>query len=295
MNDRNLDQLLTAWMDLGPTAAPGRVADAARLEAASTLQTAIPMWWPPRRFPVMNMYAKVALATAAVVAAALIGYSYLIAPYVGGPSLFLSEPTPSPTPAAMNFTALEGGGAELAPGPYRIDYAAPIDVIVTIPDETFLGYLSAWYKALYDWGPWHQSNLATLGVMDVKDLAENPCSGEFGQEADLGTDVDTLADAFEQVAGIAVERSDASLDGYSGVLLDVSATERPADCVDEPMLLLTNHDDVIPAPDVDPEVSMRIWILDVDGERLVLVGSSSVQAYVDDVQGLIDSIQIEAP
>ena len=41
MNDRNFDQLLDAWMDLGPTAAPDRVADAARLEARTTRQTAI--------------------------------------------------------------------------------------------------------------------------------------------------------------------------------------------------------------------------------------------------------------
>ena len=40
MNDRNFDQLLNAWMDLGPTTAPERVADAARLEAADHAPTA---------------------------------------------------------------------------------------------------------------------------------------------------------------------------------------------------------------------------------------------------------------
>ena len=68
MNDRNFDQLLNAWMDLGPTTAPDRVADAARLEAAPRANCPpILSRWAPRRFPVMNNTAKVALATAAVV------------------------------------------------------------------------------------------------------------------------------------------------------------------------------------------------------------------------------------
>ena len=69
VNDRSLDQLLDAWMDLGPATAPDRVADAARLESRTTRQTAIPPGWPPRRFPLMNTYAKVALSAAAVVVA----------------------------------------------------------------------------------------------------------------------------------------------------------------------------------------------------------------------------------
>ena len=67
MNDRNLDQLLDAWMDLGPNAAPARVAEAARLEARTTRQSAIPVEWRPLRFPEMNNTAKLALGAAAVV------------------------------------------------------------------------------------------------------------------------------------------------------------------------------------------------------------------------------------
>ena len=73
MNDRNLEQLLDAWMDLGPTTAPARLADAARLEARSTRQTAIPLWWPPRRFLEMNNFVRVGLVAAAVGAAPRVG------------------------------------------------------------------------------------------------------------------------------------------------------------------------------------------------------------------------------
>ena len=141
MNDRNFDQLLNAWMDLGPTTAPERVADAARLEAATTRQLpAVLSRWAPRRFPPMNSYAKVALTTAAVVLAALLGYNYLVAPNVGSPRLFAPDPTPTPSPSslgAINFTQHPGEGRELQPGSYLVDYGAPVNVIITVPDEPF--------------------------------------------------------------------------------------------------------------------------------------------------------------
>ena len=100
MNDRNLDQLLNAWMDLGPTTAPDRVADAARLEARSTRQTAIRQWWPPRRFPQMNNMAELGLAAAAVVVAALLGYSLSRRPeHRAGPGQATRRRRPQPTPS----------------------------------------------------------------------------------------------------------------------------------------------------------------------------------------------------
>src|ERR671914_627565 len=53
--------------------------------------------WLARRFPSMNTYAKLGVAAAVVVVAALLGFNYLIAPNVGGPGLG-SDPTPTPTP-----------------------------------------------------------------------------------------------------------------------------------------------------------------------------------------------------
>ena len=113
MNELNVDQLLDAWMDLGPGTAPARVADAARLEARSTRQTAIPPWWPPRRFLEMNNMMRLGLVAAAFAAAALLGYSYFVAPNVGGPGIENASPTPSPK-------ALPASG-ELAPGSYLMD------------------------------------------------------------------------------------------------------------------------------------------------------------------------------
>ena len=98
MNDRNLEQLLDAWLDAGPKVAPGRVTEAARLEIRSTRQPAALRGWPPRRFPIMSNTMRIALATAAVAVAAVLGYNYLIAPNIG--SSGLDDPTPTPTVSA---------------------------------------------------------------------------------------------------------------------------------------------------------------------------------------------------
>jgi hypothetical protein len=296
MNDRSVDQLLNAWMDLGPAVAPDRVADAARLEARNTRQTAIPPWWPPRRFPEMNNTMRFALAAAALVAA-LLGFAYVMAPNIGGPAPFDPSPTLVPSAEApIDFTTHAGEGAELQPGSYVIDYAAPVEVTITVPDQPYESWPSPWYKALYDWGPWHQSNEAALGFWDVQDLPIDPCQPGAGiQDPAVGPSVSDLVEALISMPYLDMTRSSATLDGYSGELLEVTPKQLPADCVAEPILWMTPRSDAIPLP--GPDARTRIWILDVEGNRLVVaaVEPADDAAISSDLQTLIDTIQIETP
>lgn len=302
MNDRSLDQLLTAWMDLGPTTAPDRVAEAARLEVRTTRQRpAFLSRWATRRFPEMNNMVRVGLVAAAVVAAALLGYSYFIAPNVGGPGPGDPSPTPDPTPstsaaAAIDFTTHPGEGAELQPGPYVIDYAAPVEVTVTVPDEPYQSWPSPWYKALFDWGPWHQTNNASLGFMDVQDMPVDACDAAAGmQDPAVGPSVADLVEALSAVPYIEVARSDASLDGHSGELLEITGLEVPTDCGEEPVMWVTPQGDVLLIPGTQGR--LRVWVLDVEGTRLVVVAAEGEGDTVmsDHLQALIDTIQIEVP
>ena len=95
MRDRQVEQLLDAWLDAGPAVAPSRVTEAARLEIRSTRQSAALHGWPPRRFPIMSNTMRIALATAAVAVAALLGFNYLVAPNIGSPGLDDSSPAPT--------------------------------------------------------------------------------------------------------------------------------------------------------------------------------------------------------
>jgi hypothetical protein len=297
MNDRSFDQLLNAWMDLGPTTAPDRVADASRLEAAATRQLpAVLSRWAPRRFPPMNSYAKVALTTAAVVLAALLGYNYLVAPNVGGPRLFAPEPTPTPSPTAINFTQHQGEGRELQPGSYVIDYAAPVNVVITVPEQRFENFPSAWYKAMYDWGPWHQTNAARLGFGNVENLRVDACDpGPGWQDPPVGPTVAELVEGLNAITIMDVTQSSATIDGYSGELLDIAGVERPTGCSDAPILWETTQGDEILVPQAGER--LRVWVLEVEGNRLVVWAGqdNDDQATAGDLQALIDSIQIQAP
>ena len=165
MNDRNFDQLLNAWMDLGPTTAPERVADAARLEAAATRQLpAVLSRWAPRRFPVMNTTAKVILATAAVALAVVARLQLSRRPECRRPEALRagSDSDPSPSPALRGRLAgFRARAQHCSPDFYRLRRSVGHH---HRPDDRWESNPSAWYKAMCDWGPWHQSNRRRLPI-----------------------------------------------------------------------------------------------------------------------------------
>lgn len=113
MNDRKLDHLLDAWLDAGPTVAPNRLTEAARLEIRSTRQSAaLPGWL--RRFPSMNNTMRYGIAVAGLAVATLLSYSFLVGPNVGGPPDPVGTPLPAATPGALPTAA------SLQPGTYFI-------------------------------------------------------------------------------------------------------------------------------------------------------------------------------
>ncbi len=117
MNDRNFDQLMDAWIDLGPTTAPDRVADAARLEIRTTRQTTIPAWWPPRRIQSMNLMLRYGIAAAVLVLSAAIGYA--AATRMGGPSAPV-QPSPSASASWVTFTSDRYGYSIEHPADWRV-------------------------------------------------------------------------------------------------------------------------------------------------------------------------------
>ena len=215
MNDRNFDHLLSAWMDLGPTAAPDRVANAARLEVRTTRQLpAILDRWAPRRFPEMNTTAKVILGSAAVVVALLLGYNYLVAPNVGGPRLVGSEPTPSPsqTPAAL-------ATGPLAPGRYAITDVIPSSIVITVP--------SGWQKNTAPAAIWTAGSDAHMGFSTVDNVYTDPCApAPVLFDPAIGPTVDDLAAALQSLPGIeATSPTAVTVGGLEGTELEITATD----------------------------------------------------------------------
>ena len=278
MNDRNLDQLLTAWMDLGPSTAPDRVADAARLEARTTRQTAIPAWWPPRRFPFMNTYAKFALAAAAVVAAALIGYTSLGGPGLGGPPPPASEvPAPSPSPVP-DLNEQEGS---LEPGRYAVTVGGHI-VSFAVP--------AGWTKNVVDSAVWTANSEARVSFGELSELNIDPCHPELGLVETIGPTVEDLAAALAALPGIESTATSATLAGMPATRVDVTAPDSFGDCIPEGGEAMLNT--VAP---LEPGVH-SFWIAEVSGTRLVVHAvdrTAATEAQASQLEEIVGSIAID--
>jgi hypothetical protein len=290
--DRDVTRIVRSWLDEGVTQLPDRVLDLVLDQVPATPQRRA--GWLARRFPVMNTTTfRLSVAAVVVVLAVILGINFLPGPNTGGPP----EATPSPTPSAsppIDFTRHPGEGAELEPGAYLITYASPVQVTITVPDEPYESWPSAWYKALFDSGPWHQSNQATLGFALIENVFEDPCAPELGmRDPAVGPTVDDLASAIAALPGVeVVGPSDVSLAGFSGQYMELSGIDRSADCSEEPVMWVTTRGDSGLLPSVDDLV--RVWILDVAGARLVVLASEAA-GFTDQaaLQDLVDSIQIE--
>jgi len=93
--ERDPDAILAAWLEEGPTALPDPTRRAIAVTTRTTTQRRRPIWVPRGR-PLMNTYARWAVAAIAIVLA-IGGAAYFLAPpggQVGG------TPTASPSPSA---------------------------------------------------------------------------------------------------------------------------------------------------------------------------------------------------
>jgi hypothetical protein len=95
--DRDTTRIVRSWLEEGVTALPDRVLDAVLDQVPATPQRR--SWWPARRFASVNTYAKVAIALAAVVVVAVVGYNLLPRSGVVGGLPTSPPPTASPAPS----------------------------------------------------------------------------------------------------------------------------------------------------------------------------------------------------
>ena len=116
---RDPDAILAAWLEEGPTALPGPTRRAIAVTTRTTTQRRHPLWMPRGR-PLMNTYARWAVAAIAVVLT-IAGAAYFLAPaggQVGGPpnATPSEESAPSALPSAQ--ADLPAGDGSVYPGTY---------------------------------------------------------------------------------------------------------------------------------------------------------------------------------
>jgi hypothetical protein len=293
MTDRSFDQLLDAWMDLGPTVAPARVVEAVRLEARTTRQTASLTGWPPRRLLDMNnTIVRFALAGAVLTAAALLGYRYLVAPDVGGPTQ-PSQPVSTDEPGASiaaDLPVLSDQSGPLEPGTYAVTEVEPLRLAITVPE--------GWTRNIAPATVWAASSTVHIWFGRVDNLYADPCDAAGDPMTPrLGPTAQDLAEALASYAGIQAAVSDVTVSGFPGRYVELSV----ADPIDDRCGAASRFWDIEDGEQLGLSGrfgTLGVWAFDVNGDRLVIAGEVRAAAPSEDAEELdtiMDSLEIQAP
>ena len=321
--DRDVTRIVRSWLEDGTTALPDRVLDDVLDQLPMTSQRRD--LWPAWRFQDVNSAFKMGIAAAAVVVVAIIGINLLPRSEgvgVGAPSPTLSptpsptrSPSPAPSPAVFPEGPLPAGSYTIQPfagsGGLCMGQAGCIEagaeddsirITLTLPDG-WTGFEAAVVPTVESYRPPGGAGLL-FGRGGWLYTVSKVCGGSgpdapTGPNIPTGTTVDEFVTALVDHPDLDVTSPvDVSLGGYSGQYLELRA---PAN---------TTTDELGPDPSgcnyyfvwepgvyaQGPNALWRIWVLDVDGIRMVVRGDSfpgtspQVQAQM---QSIVDSIQIQ--
>jgi hypothetical protein len=292
--DRDIGRILDHWLLDGPTTAPDRVLDV--LTDRIERQPQRPAWRLDRRLLEMNPYLKIGLAAAAVILVAVIGYNLFPASSsdVGGPTPVQPSigPLPSSSPIPSTPAYVWPGSLEAGTYTTRLIWDLPFDLRFTVP----AGWQSRDVEVIRD---------PTLAVAFhlAGNVYSDPC-GRVLSDPPIGPSVDDLAEALAAMPGFdTTAPTPVSVDGVAiGRYLEMTV-RADAGCTN-PGLWADPPDSYNGAGPVGPpswgaeQPHMRIWILDVDGVRLVVSALSSATATAADraeLQAVIDSVRIVRP
>jgi hypothetical protein len=304
MNERNVDQLLDAWLDLGPDVAPDRVHSAVALEVRTTRQAFGWSRWASERFPSMNNPVRIAVALAAAAVIAFVGFSYLLPDNTGDDD---ATPTPtvtaSPTATPVAVRPLPPFGTGLNSGTYKLEVIPGSDVSGSGVAATFsIG--SGWQS-----GGWYIMNppafTKSVSFWSVGNVYEDICAADGGvataselPNPPVGPNVDDLVAALDAQANTDMSRAaDVVVGGYSGTRVTVTEADPYADhCIGDdfprPMWVDPSGE---PGRGIQPGQRDIMWILDVEGQRVVIVATQNQDDIdaTESVAAVIDSLEFE--
>lgn len=298
-HDRDIERLLDAWFSDGPTQTPDRVIDAVADRIDRQRQR--PAWrLHPWRDIHMNGNLRVGTAAAAVILVAVVGFTVMrpSSPGVGGGPSPTASPSPSPTASSTSSSASPPAymwPTTLSAGTYTTPFIwdVPFAVTFTVPDgwqsrdvEVFRGPIAVSFDV-------------------VDNVYADPCARML-QNPPVGTSVDALAESLSTLPGLeATAPTAVTIAGRTGKYLEY--TVRPdISCAPGEFYIYHLDESLVRrdrgpwgGPDLaaqDGRVLARVWILDLDGTRYVMMATSSAEASpadLSELQGVIDSIRID--
>jgi hypothetical protein len=283
--DRDVERIVRSWMDEGVTALPDRVLDLVLDQIPATPQRRA--GWLARRFPIMNNTMKIALAAAAVIVLAFIGIGVL-RDNAGGPPTATATPVPTATatPQPLSEGPLDAGTVVAA----GLGPSESVSATFTVPAGWEGAAGSCVLPTSGNNGP---DGMGICFLVVGTGLYSDPCHGSSGPaDVLVGPTVEEFANALaEQTAYEATAPTDVTLSGYSGKRVDLQLPSDVASCDNG---AFTPWAGSIHAQ--GPDNRWQLWILDVEGERMIIVsqnfpGTSS--ADLAEQQAIVDSISFQ--
>jgi hypothetical protein len=297
MTENDFDRTAQLWLEDGPTVMSDRALQAALDEIHVTRQRRA--WWLARRFFQMNPTFRVAIGAAALLAVAIVAINLLpgrssvgnqpsaapptVVPSVAAPA----APTPIPLPVFPSVLVAPAEGTYLAGDPFQIP------MTVTMP-AGWQGNVGGPYAAYFDKATGQSPGIAfTISQTFYAD----PCKGVGLLDPQPGPTVDDLAAALAALPGLdATTPTAVTVDGHPGKQLTLTAPDSIASCslTDGAMLLWQ-----LPLGatfTLEAAQQRSLWIVDVDGQRLVISADRFPTTTADDLaeaQGILDSIRIK--
>ena len=298
---RDPDRLVRAFLEEGPDQLPDRSYDAVRSHIDRTRQRVVIGPW---REPRMSNIARIAIAAAAVLVVAVLGYNFLPGNGgIGGPH---PSPSPSPTLAPTPSPAATPGAlalqltGPLAPGTYYVDddgHTKGAHMTMTVP-AGWSTPASTDTLVIKNEGAPGEVEVGSWG--ELTHIFSDACKWDANSMVAVGTTVDQLVSALVvQKSRQASAPTDATLGGYLAKRLEltVSPTLDTATCSSGNLRYWPG-----PGPDLNSGLCCNpagntdlLYIVDVGGQRLVIVARyypGSTAADKAEMQAIIDSIQI---
>jgi hypothetical protein len=297
--ERETTRIVRSWLEEGVTRLPDRVLDIVLDQVPATPQRR--SWWPSRRFAQMNKLVPAAVAAAAVLVVAVVGYNLLAgvsepgAPTTGP----TAQPTVVPTVVPSPSPAVTPGLKTVTITPYVGDDPSDDDSIAFT-----VQYPEGWVVEQFDReeylilsGSVGADGMASLTFALGLGLYSDPCRPTDGTEGQgdppdipVGPTVAEFVTALDTHPLLDVTTPvDVTLGGYSGKYLELQVPADISGCVRYRPI----GGDTVYAQ--GPAMRYRFWALDVDGIRIVITGydfpGTSAQHRAE-LQAMVDSIQI---
>lgn len=285
MTERELEQRVRAWCRDRADAA-GPLPLTLRMSVSE-----IPEAMPARPNPFASRRGLLMLTAAALLVAMLVGGAIA----VGAGLLRWLDRDTDRNPAGMAQSWVDQPMTNRRSGDYYLELRSRPALDAPVLRVTFT-LPGGWERVELDHFLWGQTKW--LGFAVATNVYERGCGPDLSvRDPPVGPTVEDLALAVSSVDGWETRAvTDITLDGYAGKRVDLVAPADLSQCTGEEWRLLRIIGSPPYAPAIRESEPMSLWILDVDGDRIVIhtgyeLGVS--QAALDELQSLADSVRIE--